>query len=343
MADAVAGLDEDSVSAWLASAVPESSPPYSFASLPGGLSNLTFAVEDRTGRRWVLRRPPLGELAPTAHDMARESRILSAMARTRVPVPAVVGSCRDRSVTGAEFYVMEGVDGVVLHDDVAAAALAPAARRVAAFDLVDKLAAIHDVDPDSIGLGDLGRRDHYLERQLRRWKAQLDAVDGRRTSALDTLHARLVANVPLQTREGIVHGDYRLENCVLGADARIAGVLDWELCTLGDPLADFGLLLVYWAEPGDEPPSIPHAPTLAGGFPTRAELLTRYAAASGHEVPDVEFYVAFGYWRIACIVEGIHARHRSGAMGNPSEDAAHFAARAAELTAMAERAAAGLV
>ncbi len=338
MTATLAGIEEPAVSSWLAATLKDSVPPFVFTPLSGGLSNLTFDVGDRSGRHWILRRPPLGELAPTAHDMARECRILSAMAGTPVPVPGVLGLCNDGEVTGAPFFVMEKIDGVVLHDDDAASSLPGPARAHAAFEVVDVLVAIHDVDPDAVGLGDLARRDGYLERQLRRWKTQLDAPATRAPRALHELHARLATRIPHESRRGIVHGDFRLENCVLGRDGRIAAVLDWELCTLGDTLVDLGLLLVYWAEREDRPPSIPRAPTLAGGFPTRAELVARYAATSGREVPDLDFYVAFGFWRMACIVEGIRERHERGATGSGGEDGAWYARRVAELTAMAERA-----
>jgi aminoglycoside phosphotransferase (APT) family kinase protein len=266
----------------------------------------------------VLRRPPLGQVLATAHDMSREHRIISALAPTDVPVAPVVGLCTDEAVNGAPFYVMEFVDGLVARNPEAAARLDVAGRRRAGEQLADVLARIHAVDPDAVGLGDLGRKEGYVERQLRRWSGQWEKSKTRDLPVVDEVHAALAARVPEQGPATIVHGDYRLDNCMLDPDGTVAAVLDWELCTLGDPLADVGLLLVYWTDRGDTRPALMEASTTLEGFPTSAELIAMYAAASGRDVSDVGYYVAFGYWKLACILEGVYARYRGGVMGDSS-------------------------
>ncbi|MDA8063447.1 MAG: phosphotransferase family protein [Actinomycetota bacterium] len=319
-----AGIDRARVSAWLTEHLRGVEPPYDFELIAGGRSNLTYAVTDRSGRRLVLRRPPTGLLLPTAHDMGREHRILSALLPAGIPVPRTLGYCDDPAVTGAAFYVMEHVEGLVLRaEGEAAAALDPAARRRASESLVDTLVAIHAVDPDRVGLGSLGRPDGYLARQLRRWYAQYranrDEHGGPDVAAIDAVHDHLAAHLPEQGPVGIVHGDYRLDNAVLAADGSLAAVLDWELCTIGDVLADVGQLLVYWADPGEEP-VIAHSATTDGGFLSRAEVGERYAAVSGRCLEQIDFYVAFASWKLACILEGVLVRYVGGAMGHDGFD-----------------------
>ena len=313
-----AGVDVDLVTAWLASRVPALDPPLAFDVVQGGRSNLTYVVTDAAGRRWVLRRPPLHGVLPSAHDMGREHRILFHLQGSDVPVPRVVGyePASDRM---AEFYVMDFVDGHVLRTaEVAEAVLAPAQRATAAASLIDVLVALHAVDVDAVGLGDLARRDGYLQRQLRRWHGQLQRnqeAGGRAVPILDEVHARLAAGVPEQQATAIVHGDYRLDNVLIGADGRVQAVLDWELCTLGDPLADVGLLAVYWADPGDEELALDSPPTTAGGFPRRADMIRRYGEQSGRDLSQIDFYVAFALWKLAAILEGVYTRFAAGAYG----------------------------
>lgn len=318
-ASGVPGIDAASVTAWLAERT-EVAPPLQFDRILGGLSNLTFRVDDTAHRRWVLRRPPLGHVLATAHDMGREARILSALADTDVPVPPVVGLCPDDIVNGAPFYVMDFVDGIVASSSASVATLDLEARRRAGESLVDVLAAIHTVDVDRVGLGDLGRREAYVERQLSRWQRQWDATRDGDVPEMDELHARLAASVPEQGPATIVHGDYRLDNCLLGADGAIAAVLDWELCTLGDPMADLGLLFVYWAEATDTFKVNEDSATLQPGFATRLELLDRYGRISGRDTSAIGFFVALGYWKLACILQGVIVRYRQGAMGEGSTE-----------------------
>jgi aminoglycoside phosphotransferase (APT) family kinase protein len=334
----LAGIEAGAVDRWLAGVLPTAEPPFSYELITGGHSNLTYAVTDIAGQRWVLRRPPLGPLLPTAHDMAREFRILSALAATPVPVPAVVALCQDGSVTGAPFYVMAAVDGIVVRDEpIAERLLDEPARRNAGLSIAATLAAIHAVDPAAVGLGDLGRPGDYIARQLRRWKRQLDQSKTRELPALDRLVAQLEERRPAQRLTTIVHGDFRLDNCIIGPDGAVRAVLDWELCTLGDPFADLGLVLVYWNEPGDDLRVTPDSPTALPGFPGRAELLERYAQITGQPLPDLDFYVAFSYWRLACINEGVLARYEAGGMGDRQAEAKVFRERIGLLIEGAER------
>lgn len=341
------GVDRHRVTAWFEANVPAVEPPLTFELIAGGRSNLTYRVTDAGDRRWVLRRPPLGNVLATAHDMGREHRIISALAGSEVPVPAAVGFCDDLAVNDAPFYVMDLVEGDVFDDKAAAEHTSTAVRRRATEEMADVLARIHLVDPDSVGLGDLGRKEGYIERQLRRWSRQWSESKTRELPVIEDVHRTLEANIPEQGPAAIVHGDYRLDNCLIGADGTVRAVLDWELCTLGDPLADLGLLLVYWTEPDDPHAALGDSATVLDGFGSRAELVERYADArfrrSGNSDPrleealaDVGYYVAFGYWKLACIVEGVYARYRAGAMG--AAEGYEFFARQVEFLAEAARA-----
>ncbi len=319
----VPGIDQAKVGAWLADNVAGAVPPFTYRLVAGGRSNLTFRVEDAAGHAFALRRPPVSHVLPTAHDMVREHRVISALGPTGVPVPATYGLCEDPGVNGAPFYVMAFVEGAVLRDREAAEAAfdGPTRRRIGAH-MADTLAALHAVDVDAVGLGDLGRRTGYIERQLRRWSGQYEqmAVAGVDHGGLvEEVGAALAASVPEQRRTSIVHGDYRLDNVVLDGNGAVAAVLDWEICTLGDPMADVGLLMVYWVSDDDGEPLLGvSSPTTAAGFDRREEVLDRYAAASGRDVADVGYYMAFGYWKLACILQGVYARYVGGAgAGDP--------------------------
>ena len=316
----VEGIDAESVTAWL-TARTDLRPPLGFEVIQGGRSNLTYTVTDASGRRVILRRPPLHGVLESAHDMGREHRIMSALADTDVPVPVCIGVEPDAAVTGAPFYAMEFVDGEVVRDAEAAERhLTPQTRAAAANDLIDVLVRLHGVDPDAVGLGDLARKEGYIDRQLRRWHGQLIAGRTRELPVLDEVHARLRADVPVQGPATIVHGDYRLDNLVLDpASGEVRAVLDWELTTLGDPLADVGLLMVYWSEAGDRTIPLLDSPTTIDGFPTRSELAARYADRSGRDLADLGFYMAFGYWKLACILEGVYGRYASGAYGETDD------------------------
>jgi len=310
-----AAIDAAAVSAWLTSRVPGTRAPHVFDAIAGGRSNLTFVVTDAGGRRMILRRPPLGPTLPSAHDVGREYRIVAALQDGAVPVPPALAFCEDPGVTGAPFAVTGHVEGLILGDAEDAEAVPEESRRALGLAFADTLAALHAIDPAAVGLADLGRGTGHVERQLRRWKSQLDQSRTRDLALLDEVHRRLAAAVPPQ-RVAIAHGDYRLENMIVSEEGEVRAVLDWELCTLGDPLTDLGYTLVWWIEPG-EPAShlLRPAPSAVPGFPTREEIVERYARTSGADVSSLEYYRAFGLWRLACIVEGVYARYRSGAMG----------------------------
>ena len=340
------GINVGPVSRWLEHNVDGAKAPFDFELIAGGRSNLTFKVTGADGSAYVLRRPPVSHVLPTAHDMSREYRIISALGPTPVPVAPALGFCGEEEVNGRPFYVMGFVEGHILRDqNRVAKVLDEAGRRRASEQMVDVMADIHAVDVDAVGLGDLGRREGYIERQLRRWYGQFQqSVEGRdrKVSAVDEVHDLLAARVPEQGPAAIVHGDYRLDNTMLGDDGSIRAVLDWEICTLGDPMADLGLLMVYWAEQGDSASALGVSPTALPGFLTRSELSARYAARTGRDISALPFYVAFGYWKLACILEGVYARYQGGAMGGDREGTEGFAGQVEVLAESARRAAAEL-
>lgn len=321
MSSHIKGIDVEQVTMWLEDNVNGAVAPFTFDLIPGGHSNLTYKVTGRSDRAWVLRRPPLGHVLATAHDMNREHKIISALAPTNVPVAPVVGLSGDDSVNGAPFYVMEFVDGLVLRDPAAVEGLTVEARANASRSIADTLAEIHAIDPDAVGLGDLGRKDDYIARQLKRWYGQWEKSKTRELPLVDEVHDALCARIPEQGKAAIVHGDYRLDNCMTSASGQVIAVLDWEICALGDPLADVGLLMVYWNEATDKHATL-GAPTAAEGFLTRRQMLDRYAEVSGRDLSVIDFYTAFGYWKLACIIEGVYARYVGGAMGEAGDTSA---------------------
>jgi len=323
--ESVVGINPANVTAWFAANVPEAKAPLSFSLIAGGHSNLTFKVTDSAGQAYVLRRPPTGHILATAHDMAREHKIISGVARAgNVPVPPAIGLCEDDSVNGAPFYVMGYVAGVVLDtaDAVKQAFPEPDVRAITGNHVIEVLANLHSIDVDGVGLGDLGRREAYLSRQIRRWRRQWEDARTRELPAMDTIADELERTMPEQVGSGIVHGDYRLGNMMTGSDGRIAAVLDWELCTLGDTMADVGYIMNNWTEPDEKSPTgrgAVGAPTAAGGFPTRAEFLEKYSQLTGRDVSRVDYYRAFQYWRLAAIVEGVLNRYLKGVMGGEAD------------------------
>ena len=313
----IEGIDEAGVASWFAAQIAGAVPPFRYELIAGGHSNLTFRVQDDNGNVYVLRRPPLGQVLATAHDMEREHRVVSAVGQTAVPVPATLGVCEDVEVNGAPFYVMAYVEGAVLHSDIEAALITPKDRMNLSREVVEVLAELHSVEPDEIGLGDLAKREEYLSRQLRRWSRQWEQSKTRELDTMEEVQRLLEQHMPTQIGSTIVHGDYRLGNMLVDSGS-IRAVLDWELCTLGDPLADVGYLLNNWVDP-DETPAGSSAPTLAGGFATRDQLLKWYERASGRDISQVGYYRAFSYWRLAAIVEGVLNRYLQGAMGNQED------------------------
>jgi len=303
----VPGVDADRVTAWLVDRA-DVAPPLRYTLIPAGGSNLTVRVDDDAGRTWALRRPPVTAVLATAHDVEREWRILDALGRDgAVPVPRVVAHCGDDAVTGAPFYVMGFVDGTILRTVDDAARLPAATARAAAGSLVDVQVAIHAVDPDAAGLGELARhRTGYIERQLHRWRTQVARAQVRDLPLLDELHRRLAATVPPSSGPpALVHGDYRFDNTVLGADGPIVAVLDWELATIGDPLVDVGYLLASYPVEGDmlTPTGAMSTAVLEQGYPTREELAQRYASATGLDLGNLRWYAAMVLWKLAILYE----------------------------------------
>ncbi|MGD0853918.1 MAG: phosphotransferase family protein [Acidimicrobiales bacterium] len=294
--------------------------PLTFELIAGGRSNLTYRVVDAEGKAFALRRPPTSHVLPTAHDMVREFTVISALYPLGVPVAQPLGLCTDEEVNERPFYVMEFVDGAILRDRAQAEAAFDEARRGVIGDhLAATLAQLHDVDVDAAGLGDLARHDGYIERQLRRWTTQYEQmhVEGVDHGGLiEAVGDELKAQIPEQQRVSVVHGDYRLDNTVLDEKGRVRAILDWEICTLGDPIADLGLLMVYWAESEDPTASLLGvAPTTAKGFASRDQVLQAYASHSSLDLSHVAYYQAFGYWKLACIMQGVFARYSAGAAG----------------------------
>jgi aminoglycoside phosphotransferase (APT) family kinase protein len=321
VSEQVQGIDGPKVTAWFEEHVEGAQGPLEFTLIAGGHSNLTFGVSDAGGRRYVLRRPPLGQVLATAHDMGREHKIIAALGPTDVPVAPALGLCTDEAVNGAPFYVMDFVDGLVLRDSAAAQQISVEARANAGGSIAHTLARIHAVDPDAVGLGDLGKKEDYVARQLKRWSSQWEKSKTRELPLIDEVHQALLQRIPDQGPAAIVHGDYRLDNCMTDTDGNVIAVLDWELCTLGDPLADVGLLAVYWNDP-DEGSALATSPTSTEGFPRRKQVLDAYATESGRDLSQIDYYIALGFWKLACIVEGVYARYIGGAMGKDRDPSA---------------------
>ncbi len=311
------GLDLGRLAGYLAEHRPDlADGPPTAQLIAGGRSNLTYLL-GAGGRDFVLRRPPLGHVLATAHDMEREFRVISALAPTEVPVPKALLLCTDPEVIGAPFYLMDRVPGTVFRSRGQTDPLPRGQRWELAMAMMDTLAALHTVDPAGVGLADFGRPRGFLARQVRRWSGQLDSSRSRPLPGIDELRDRLASTAPESSGPGrIVHGDYRLDNLLATVNpVAVQAVLDWEMATLGDPLADLGLLLTYWdAMGGDAVPSNPVADGLGprAGFPAGAELIERYASRSGIDVGPLDWHVALGCFKLAVICEGIHYRHRQG-------------------------------
>ncbi|SDY41222.1 Predicted kinase, aminoglycoside phosphotransferase (APT) family [Amycolatopsis xylanica] len=275
----------------------------------GGKSNLTYIVTDGSSR-WVVRRPPLGHVLPTAHDMTREFKVISGLHPTNVPVPEALLLCEDKDVLGAPFYVMEFVEGTPYRTAAELEALGAGRTRAIADALVDTLVDLHAVDPASVGLGEFGRPEGFLERQLRRWKKQLDGSRSRDLPGIELLHERLAKAIPVSGTPSIVHGDYRLDNALVAGD-RVTAVLDWEMSTLGDPLTDLALMVAYAERSAINLDFVSDA-TSAPGYPSTDEVVARYAARSGRDVSALNWYVGFAFFKLAVILEGIYFRFSKG-------------------------------
>lgn len=305
---AVEGIDVEAMTRWIEGLDAGLEAPMTFARVGLGQSNLTFLVTGAKGGRLVLRRPPMGELLASAHDVAREHRILSAIQGTGVPVPTVHGLCEDPAVTDVPVLAVSFVDGAVLNERGDALALPESARRRVGLSLIETLGAIHAVDLEQVGLADLASHKPYGERQLRRWSRQWELSRTRELPELDRLTQRLTEQVPAPGEIALVHGDCHLRNVIIDPqDASVRAILDWELCTLGDPLADLGTALAYWPQAGD-PPTMRFDASTVPGFATRAELVEHYATVAGRDVSTVPFWHGLGLWKLAIILEGVRRR-----------------------------------
>ena len=280
-------------------------------------------MTDANGRRWALRRPPIGKTLGSAHDMGRETKVVSALADTQVPVAPIAGYCTDECVNEAPFYVMDFVEGPILRMRPDADPYDEAQQRQIGLNVIDTLVDIHSLDPDEVGLGDLGKKEDYVARTLKRWQGQWDKGRTREIPLIDEVHERLEARIPEQGPATIVHGDYRLDNMILTPDAQdVAAVVDWELSTLGDPLADVGMLLVYWGDRDAELFPLFEPATTAPGFPVarrgRRALRRALRAATSRLI---DFYMALGLWKLAIILEGVYSRYSAGQYGDNVDDA----------------------
>lgn len=310
------GIHQDRVTAWLMERVPTLAPPLTFTLIAGGHSNLTYRCEDQAGHALVLRRPPLGHVLESAHDMGREHKIIDALEGSAVPVPRNFGVCKDKSVNEADFYVMEFIDGLVLNDATVSEQLSAEDRRSISENVAEILCQLHRINPDEVGLGDLGRKEAYLERQVKRWVKQWEASKTHEIPEMEESCRLLQERMPEQIGATIVHGDYRLGNMIV-RDGRVQAILDWELCTLGDPLADVGYILNNWVtreevldlDESDRPP------TAIGGFFTRDEFTSYYEQHTGRDLSLINYYRAFSHWRLAAIGQGVYKRYLVGAMG----------------------------
>ncbi|HEY5639726.1 MAG TPA: phosphotransferase family protein [Dehalococcoidia bacterium] len=307
------GIDLDALAPWFSEHV-EPVKSLSAQVVGHGRSNLTYRVEAEDGRPWVVRRPPLSHVQKTAHDMSREFRIISALEPTGFPVPKPYALCTDDSVIGAQFYVMEFVDGIIAIDpNEVGAKFDEGERRKIGEELIDVLVRLHSFHPEEIGLEDFGKPKGYLERQVRRFSEQLEDIRYRETAELDELARRLQAAMPEERRPGIVHGDYRLDNAILSEEGHIIAVLDWEMCTLGDSLADMGLLQMYWGNPTSSQLNIGATSVMTlPGFPTWEEAAARYEEKSGADLSGLDFYTVLAHFKLGVILENMNKRFREG-------------------------------
>ena len=337
------GYDVKAVEAWISENVEGLTPPLTWTRLQGGHSNLTYRIDDSKGLPAVIRRPPQGVLLPKAHDMSREWALISALGPTAVPVAPALAFCEDPEVTGAWFYVMGLINGQPLYSDLETGERIPYdERRTLAWSFIDVLADLHTLDPDEIGLNDLGKKEDYVGRQLRTWfrswTSSVNDAEYDDPRAHD-IREYLAGNIPEQGRAKVVHGDYGLHNCLIGTDYKVIAVVDWEISTLGDPLADLGYALNTWAEPNEGREG---AATAVAGFPARAELAARYEERSGRDLSMLNYYIGFNWWKSACIIHGVYARYRAGKKSTEGVNMEEFRSRIGEALNASEKALATL-
>jgi len=318
-AEQIEGINITNVTEWIGERT-EIEAPLTFSLIAGGRSNMTYTVTDAAGRRFVLRRPPMGPLLPSAHDMAREHRLMHSLRDSAVPVPIMVGLCQDEAVNERDFYVMHFLDGVVVRDIEIGETIEESARTRMCHALIDTLVDLHNVDIDAVGLGNLAKRSGYIERQIKRWSGQWEQSKQREIPLIDKVKDTLASSIPPEARTTIAHGDYRLSNCMMDPTGPVAGVLDWELCTLGDPMADIAGLLGYWHDPSEPDAGGDNETTGLPGFLAAEEMAGLYADKTGVSLDLVDWYRGFAAWRLACISEGVYARYLNGQQGSQDEE-----------------------
>lgn len=319
----VVGFDVPIIERWLPT-VTDVTAPIAWERLPGGHSNLTYLLTDAGGRQMVIRRPPRGELLPKAHDMWREYRIIDGLWPTAVPVAEPIAFCDDRDICEVHFYVMGKAEGQALFDGATVSGwLDEPSRRSAGEHFVDVLAALHSIDPADVGLAELGRPDGYVARQLTTWYGSWNAsipYAEHDEARVHELHDMLVAKIPEQGPARIVHGDYGPHNAMFSRSGEVTAVLDWEIATLGDPLADFAYSINAWVEPGDAGVYGVDPPTALPGFPSRDEMIARYGAVTGADLTNLAYYRSFNAFKTACILHGVFARYRAGQKSSEGVD-----------------------
>jgi aminoglycoside phosphotransferase (APT) family kinase protein len=336
------GYDIPAVEQWIAANVTGLTPPLQWTRLEGGHSNLTYQLTDAQGREAVIRRPPQGELLPKAHDMSREWSLISGLGSANFPVPAALGFCESPAVTGAWFYLMGLIDGRPLYTAEETCGFVPLERReTLAHSFIDTLAQLHSLDPDEIGLGELGKKENYVGRQLktwyRSWTASIEFADYDDPCA-HSLHDFFLANIPEQGPARVVHGDYGLHNCLFAADSTVAAVVDWEISTLGDPLADLAYALNFWPESLGQADFDPEAATAVEGFPAKSQLAQRYAQRTGRDLSMLDYYIGFNYWKSACILHGVYARYKAGQKSTEGVDMDELLQKIRDALALAQQA-----
>ena len=310
------GYQVKRVESWIDNNIDGLTPPFKWTRLLGGHSNLTYQLDDANGNQAVIRRPPRGVLLPKAHDMSREWSVISALNPTPVPVPTALGFCEDPTITGAWFYVMGLINGQPLYNSEDSERVVPEHQRhKMAMSFIDVLARLHAIDPNEVGLNELGKHDSYVGRQLKTWyRSWMSSI---KPANYDDLRAHelqqfFLDNLPNQGPIRIVHGDYGPHNVLVGPDCTIAAVVDWEICTLGDPLADLAYALNPWSDPTDNEPLPPEAAAAVPGFPSRTDLAARYSEQTDCDLSHLDYYIGFNYWKSAAIMHGVYGRYCAG-------------------------------
>ena len=315
------GLDLARLEPFLRSHFPDQAGPLNLTQFPSGHSNLTYGVQ-LGGRQMVLRRPPFGSRVKSAHDMGREFQVLSKLHGTYPPTPKVLLYCDDDSILGAPFYLMEPISGIILRrDPPPGLPFRPETARRLCTSFIDNLARLHGIDYGSVGLADLGKPQGYLERQVRGWIERYHGSKTHDLPEIEQISQWMQRRLPSTQGAALIHNDYKLDNVILDPSdlAKIIGVLDWEMCTLGDPLSDLGTALAYWVEAGDsdELQKLRWGPTSYPGSMTRTEIVERYAHVSGRDVSNIVFYVVFARFKVAAIVQQIYYRYHVGLTKDP--------------------------